>query len=93
MTRYVTVITEFNVVKVSLSCSRSLLFSSSISFISRFRLTSISIPVVVCWVVSTIVSVQKTSLVVVLRAVGSAFIISAVSGTVVVGNVQSWGLY
>ena len=39
------------------------------------------------------VSVQKTSLWVVLHAVGSAFIISAVSGTVVVGNIQSWGLY
>ena len=41
-----------------------------------------------------IVSVQTTSVVVcVVRAVGSAFIISAVSGTVVSGNVQSWGLY
>ena len=43
--------------------------------------------------VMEIVSVQKTSLVCAVHAVGSAFIISAVSGTVVCGNVQSWGLY
>ena len=54
----------------------------------RLRLFSLTLPSL-----NVNVSVQKTSLVVVLRAVGSAFIISAVSGTVVVGNVQSWGLY
>ena len=37
------------------------------------------------------VSVQINKMFVVLRAVGSAFIVSAVSGTSMSGNVQSWG--
>ena len=36
---------------------------------------------------------KEQVLVCVVHAVGSAFIISAMLGTVVSGNVQSWGLY
>ena len=61
MTSYVTEITEFIVVNVSVTCSRSLLFSSSSSFISRARLTFISIPVVVYWVVSTIIPISTST--------------------------------